>query len=268
MLTLLADTGTLLRDVGAVLVGLVTGALSGAFGIGGAVISTPGVRLLGASPLLAVGTTIPAILPGAVAGAARYIREGLVVWQVVAVAAPAGVVASVAGSLASHAVPGEGHWLGVLTAVLVGVTARQAVRKPVEAPASAGSELQGARRHVVPAAVGALSGLLSGLLGVGGGVVLIPGFLRAVRLELKPAIATSLTCVGVLSVPSTIAHALLGDIDWRLAALLTVAVVPGARLGAALALSAEDRRLRTAVGVVLGLVAVVYGVGETVGALS
>jgi uncharacterized membrane protein YfcA len=265
---ILAEVATLARDVGALLVGLVTGALSGAFGIGGAVISTPGVRLLGASPLLAVGTTIPPILPGAVAGVARYAREGLVVWPVVAIVAPVGAVASVLGSLASHAVPGEGHWLGVLTAVLVGVTARQAVRKPAETQACDASELEGARRRLVPAGVGALAGLLSGLLGVGGGVVLIPGFLRAVRLELKPAIATSLTCVGVLAVPSAVAHALLGDIDWRLSALLTVAVVPGARLGAAASLRAEDRRLRMAVAVMLGVVAVVYAVGETAGALS
>ena len=43
--------------------GLITGVLSGAFGVGGAVVSTPGLRLLGVPALVAVGTTLPSILP-------------------------------------------------------------------------------------------------------------------------------------------------------------------------------------------------------------
>jgi uncharacterized membrane protein YfcA len=44
-------------------IGFGTGVLSGMFGIGGAVVSTPAIRALGASPLAAVGSTIPSILP-------------------------------------------------------------------------------------------------------------------------------------------------------------------------------------------------------------
>ena len=48
-------------------VGFGTGVLSGMFGIGGAVVSTPAIRALGATPFEAVGSTVPAIVPGAVA---------------------------------------------------------------------------------------------------------------------------------------------------------------------------------------------------------
>jgi hypothetical protein len=82
------------------------------------------------------------------------------------------------------------------------------------------------------------------------------------HLSLKSAIATSLVCVGVFGVPATVTHALLGDVDWRLAALLTVGVVPGARLGASLTIRTAERRLRLLVGIFLGLVAVVYFVTE------
>jgi uncharacterized protein len=63
-------------------------------------------------------------------------------------------------------------------------------------------------------------------------------------------------------VPGTIAHALLGNIDWRFALLLTVGMIPGARLGAALTIRAEDRRLRLVVGAFLGATAVAYAAGE------
>jgi uncharacterized membrane protein YfcA len=244
--------------------------LSAAFGIGGAVLSTPGVRLLGASALVAVGTTLPSILPSAATGTARYWREGLVERRVVAVVAPVGVVTAVAGSLASHEVPGEGHWLMVLTAVLVGITAVRLGRgtgSPEAGPGVVRPRLGQRGETIGAVALGLVAGFLSGLLGVGGGVILLPGFLEVLRLPVKSAIATSLACVGVLAVPATVAHAFLGDIDWRLALLLAVAVVPGARLGAALAIRASDRRLRLAVAAVLGAIALVYGITELRSAL-
>jgi len=256
-----------LRDALTVLLGLVTGLLSGAFGVGGAIISTPGLRLLGVSAFGAVGTTLPPIIPGAAMGVARYASDGLIEWRVVATTAPVGLATAVLGSLASHAVPGGGRWLMVLTALLLGLTALRMVRSATaaSAPSDTPDPLGPARPSLLAAgAVGGVAGLLSGLLGVGGGLILVPGLSEVMGIPLKKAIATSLACVGVFAVPSTITHAFLGDIDWRLAALLSVAVVPGARIGASLAIAASNRRLQLAVGCVFALIALVYAAGELV----
>lgn len=250
-----------LRDVLTLLAGLGTGALSAAFGVGGAVISTPAIRALGASATVAVGTTLPSILPSAVAGTARYTREGLVDWRAVRWAVPAGAVGSVAGSLVSHAVPGDGHLLMLLTACLLAFTAARMTREPTDHGHSA--------RPVAPAGallggVGLAAGVLSGLLGVGGGIVMVPGFTELAGIPLRKTIATSLVCVGCLAVPGTITHALLHDIDWRFAGLLALAVVPGARLGAAATMRANERRLRLTVALFLGAIAVVYAAGELI----
>lgn len=255
-----------------VVVGVVTGLLSAAFGVGGAVVSTPGIRLLGVSAAFAVGTTLPSILPGAVMGAARYTRESLVRWDVVAWSAGPGVAAAPLGAWLSHRIPGDGHWLMVATAVLLGSTSlRMARAGPTDDGAGGRRAAPGGRappapppapapRVLVP--LGLLAGLLSGLLGVGGGIVLVPSFSEVARLPLKVAVATSLVCVGVLAVPATLTHWALGGIDWRVAALLSVGVLPGARLGAGLSIRASDRRLRQAVAGGLGLVAVGYLAGE------
>ena len=51
-------------------VGFVSGVLSGMFGIGGGIITTPAIRLLlGYPALVAVGTPLPVIIPGALTGA-------------------------------------------------------------------------------------------------------------------------------------------------------------------------------------------------------
>ena len=61
--------------------GIASGAVSGALGVGGATLSTPGVRLLGATPIQAVASTIPALPPSAFAGAFPYARAGLADWR-------------------------------------------------------------------------------------------------------------------------------------------------------------------------------------------
>jgi uncharacterized protein len=263
-----------LRDLLTLLIGLATGVMSALFGVGGAIVSNPGVRALGASPLVAVGTTLPSMLPGAVSGTLRYQREGLIDWPVVAWTAAAGLLAVVGGSLLSHAVPGDGHLLLLTIAVLLGFTAWRTAFGGSDAEDRGGRGNPGhrapprVRAGWLAGIVGVAAGLLSGLLGTGGGVVMVPGFTSLVGLPLKQAIASSLVCVGIFAVPATVTHALLGDVDWRLAALLTVGVIPGARLGAGLTVRIAERRLRLAVGAFLAVVAVVYAVTETLALLG
>ena len=226
-----------LRDLLTLLLGLATGVLSALFGVGGAIVSNPGLRALGAAPLVAVGsiTNRPAM-----------------------------------SLFLSLVVPGDGHLLLLLLAVLLAFPAwRTAVTGPGSATAGHDREpgrrgaAAGARKGWLAAGIGLLSGLLSGLLGIGGGVIMVPAFVELLGLPLKSAIATSLVCVGIFGIPATVTHGFLGDIDWRLATLLTVGVIPGARIGASLTIRTAERRLRLAVGVFLALVALVYFVTET-----
>lgn len=260
----------LLRDGLTLFVGMLTGVLSGAFGVGGAIISTPGIRLLGIGPLVAVGTTLPAILPSALSGGLRYQAEGLVDWRAVAMVVPAGLVASVAGALLAGSVPGEGHLLQIMTAALLGFSAwRTLVERGSPPPlrlAGEGEDLPPGRGRcgVRLGLVGLGAGGLSGLLGLGGGLVLIPGLNQVGGLSLRSTVATSLVCAGAFAIPGTVTHGALGNIDWRVALLLAVTVVPGARLGAAASLRLRERGLATAVAIFLGVVAVAYAGGELV----
>ncbi|MCU1456197.1 MAG: putative permease [Actinomycetia bacterium] len=260
------------------LLGVLTGALSAMFGVGGAVVSTPGIRALGATPLESVGSTLPSVLPSAFVGTLRYQREGLIRWQIVGGTAGVGALAAVGGALLSNVIPGGGHPLMIATAALMAFTGVQLWReRDAQARVTVGSA--SGQETVAPApplaastpervawwrlaVIGGFAGCVSGLLGVGGGVFMVPAFSKWLGLPIKAAIATSLACVGLLAIPGTLTHWYLGDINWAFAVPLCIGVIPGARAGAALALRTPDVVMRHAVAIALIVFAVVYAVGE------
>jgi uncharacterized membrane protein YfcA len=262
----IASLATPVQVAGTLLVGVVTGVLSGMFGIGGAVVSTPAVRALGATPLQGVGSTLPSIFPSSITATLRYHREGFVRWRVVQWTAAFGIASSVAGSRLASAVPGDGHILMLLTAALVAFTAYRTAfprTAPVTVGASGFEEAEPAREEWWRLGIiGFAAGGLSGLLGVGGGILMVPAYSSWARIPLKDTIATSLAVVGVLAVPGTITHALLGHIAWRFAIPLSIGVIPGARIGAHLTIKSSDRALRITVGTMLGAISLVYAISE------
>lgn len=280
------------RTILTLLAGLATGVLSGMFGVGGAVLSNPAIRALGAAPLVSVGSTLPSILPSAVSGSLRYRREHLVVGRVALWTTATGLTASIGGALLAGTIPGDGHVLLIMIACLLAFTAYRlgnvprsssaparsttAVEDPVGDLTTPATDLEAASESDVdrssPAdrrteswrlgVIGVAAGGLSGLLGLGGGVIMVPAFTEWLRLTIKESVATSLLCVGALAVPGTITHAVLGHIDWGFAIPLSIAVIPGARIGAHLAIRASVRRLRITVAIGLGLIAIAYAAGE------
>jgi hypothetical protein len=260
--------------VAVVAVGFASGVLSGMFGVGGAVLTTPGLRFLGATPIEAVGSTLPAILPGALSGAWHYRKAGLIEWSVALTSGGVGAGFAVAGAELSDHV--NAHYLMLLTAALLLYAGVRNTRAHVRAsalvalPAVVGGRafdeppepVSHSAHWMTYAVIGAGAGTLAGLLGVGGGLLLLPGYTVLLRLSPKRAVATSLVAVAMFSVPAMVTHAWLGHINWTYALLLTAGVVPGARLGARFTLTGSDARLRYLMGVFFTVLAIVYGGAE------
>lgn len=248
-------------------VGVLAGMLSALLGIGGAVVTTPAVRVLGATPIEAVGSTVPAILPGAISGAVRYARAGLVDWTLATGLGLSGAVFALGGAGVSSLV--DGRLLMVLTAALMlwsGISVlRGADPAPVESDVEADvvtSTPDVPRPMWKVVLVGAGSGFVAGLLGVGGGIIMVPAMAGPLGIPMKKAVASSLVAVAIFSVPALVAHMALGHVDWTYALPLMLGVVPGAQLGARMTIGASERTLRRAFGLLVVVLAVVYGATE------
>lgn len=96
------------------------------------------------------------------------------------------------------------------------------------------------------ALVGSLAGLLSGLLGVGGGIVLVPGLIAIAKLDQRLAHGTSLAATLPIAMASFVTYLAHGNVDWGVAPWLAIGAVAGAVLGTTL-LSVLPKRTVTIV---------------------
>jgi uncharacterized protein len=244
-----------LRYLAFALAGLAAGIFSGSLGLGGALVATPFIRFLGVSPFLAIGTTVPVLLPTTLTGAWTYQRSGLVNLRVAGWTALGGAVGAVIGAFSTRRIPGGGHVLMLITAGLLIVLAIRMFPRRREPEEAAQLNQPGALALTL---FGGLAGFFSGLLGIGGGFLMVPVFIRFFGLPIKTALGTSLAVITVTAIPNVVAQSLVGNIDWKIAFLLAIGVVPGALTGARLAIRAREKTLRYAVAIAVLAVAIAY----------
>ena len=107
--------------------------------------------------------------------------------------------------------------------------------------------------------LGLIAGFLSSLVGIGGGLVIVPGLVLVMAFSQKMAQGTSLAIllppIGILAVMSYYKQ---GYVDLRVAAILCVTFLVGSYFGGKLAIGLSDNTLKKIFGVFLLLVAAKY----------
>jgi len=109
---------------------------------------------------------------------------------------------------------------------------------------------------LICAAIGLTAGTLGGLLGVGGGIVLVPAFIRFLHLPAHQAVATSITVIVFISFSAAFKQYQQGSTQWRIVGLVLVTSVIGAWIGAAFTDQVPERELRLGFAAFLMVVSV------------
>ncbi len=104
--------------------------------------------------------------------------------------------------------------------------------------------------------VGIVAGLLSGAFGIGGAIIVIPALVFILGLSQHEAQGTSLAFmippVGILA---TWNYWKAGNVNWKIALILSLTFFIGAYFGSNISLNISDRMLRKLFGGLLILIA-------------
>jgi uncharacterized membrane protein YfcA len=234
----------------------------GLLGVGGGFVMVPlQVMWAKTTQRRAAGNSLAAIVPIGIVGAciyyfgARSPQLNLKVAVFVMIGSSAGAL--VGATLASR-VPERA--LKMLVAALLVVAAATEVHDAV----LGGSAVldSASRSELAPVSYallilsGALIGIVSGLTGVGGGVLMVPTLVVGFGLGQRVAQGTSLLAILPTAGVGAVIHQRHGDLDPRAAGLMSLGGVPGALLGAVLALVLPQRVLAGLFGLLLAALAV------------
>jgi uncharacterized membrane protein YfcA len=205
-------------------IGVATGFLSGLLGVGGGFLIVPALLALAWQMPEAIGTSLLYVtVVGAVGaihhGRKRNIDAKIVVWS----ALPA-IAGAQAGAWLSERLP---FWsLDLSFAILLLFAAGQLASSHLEPVTGTPS-----KGRIV--GLGAMVGVLSGVLGVGGGVLLVPGQTRWLGIPLVRAIGNSLAIVILTGVSGVVAHVMRGHVVWQPGLVLIVGGILGLQVGLA-----------------------------------
>lgn len=245
------------------LLGLLTGTLSGLLGIGGGLLMVPALTVFGVPLVQATATSLVGVFLSSVSGSVRNLSAGELNWKVSLSLAIFGILTAQVGAWMGDRVADALLSLAFAALLLITIylmNLRRSLQRqqaqdqaqdqaqnqgkdqekdPLASPASPASPAP--YRFAPIAGIGLLAGLLSGLFGVGGGVVMVPLQMLFLGETIKAAVRTSLGAIVPIAVSGLAQHTWNGNVLWIPGICLGVGGIIGAQFGTRLLPRLPDR---------------------------
>jgi uncharacterized membrane protein YfcA len=264
--------------------GMLTGLLSGMFGVGGGFLTTPLMIFYGIPPTVAAASAASQVTGASVSGAFAHSRRGGVDFQMGGVLVAGGILGTGIGALLFNLLERLGQIdtvINILYVVLLGSIGGLMAKESIQSIRAERTGIPIAarkRRHhpmvaslpmrwrfyrsglyispLAPLLLGIGTGILTMLMGIGGGFVLVPAMLYILGMSANVVVGTSLFQILFVTMATTMMHALTTHaVDIVLASLLLLGSVSGAQVGAQFAQKASPVKLRLILAVIVLLVA-------------
>jgi uncharacterized membrane protein YfcA len=237
--------------------GVGVGFAGGLLGLGGAFIMTPVQYFMFTSMglptdlaiKLAFGTSLLVILSLAASGAWRHSLKGVVRWRAALIMGGCGLAFAFGGATLAAHLPGAALKIAFGAIILLSAL-RMLTAPPPDVEASPRENPWLLAAWSVPI------GFVSGILGIGGGILMIPVLVLALRFRMHNAVGTSLSVMLFIAAGGVIGYLVnglgvsglpdhsIGYINLPSWGLLAVASVGTAQLGAIVAHKLPARYLR------------------------
>ncbi len=280
--------------------GMLTGVLSGLFGVGGGFLTTPLLIFMGISPPVAVATSANQIIGSSLSGLLTQWRKGNVDFQIGGLLITGGLVGSALGVVLFNWLQAVGLIDFVISLLYVfllgsiggtmGVESWRALKRQrqleVGTLTPTASKPRSALRLrfglfiralpwviffprsnvrisiLLPLFVGLLAGTLVSMMGIGGGFFMIPAMIYLLGMPTSMVVGTSLFQILFVTTQTTVLHAVSSQtVDILLAALLLIGGVIGAQIGTRLGTRLKPEMIRAMLAALVLLVALRLAIG-------
>jgi len=238
------------------LLGLMVGMLSGLLGVGGGVLLTPALHILGMSMPLAVGTTLTQMVASSFTGAAKHFRQNNIVLPIALLLGIPALVGVWLGRNLMVFFDQQGRadawtsalYIGFLLYIGYNMFRRSREPMPLASPGDLPKvsifrkiwqlgpifSWRGGERLplLTPMFLGLIVGIISSLTGLGGGFFYVPVMVGFLHLRINQAVGTSLVCVFMGSLVGAIAYYQSNMVDLNVALYLAIGSSVGGIIGA------------------------------------
>jgi len=172
--------------------GVAVGFASGLLGVGGCFIMVPVqfwvLKTIGVDPTIAIriafGTNLLVVLPTAISGARTHNKKGAVIWKAAIAFGISGLIGAFTGGFIASLLPGKILTTGFGIVVILGAV-RMLTAKPPQITDEPSDNVAAFIFWGIPL------GIVSGIVGIGGGVIMIPIMLYALKFKMHQAVGTS-----------------------------------------------------------------------------
>jgi len=266
-----------------VFIGMLVGALSGLFGVGGGFLMTPLLIFLGIPPVVAVGSEAPHVLASSVSGVIAHWRKKNVDFKMGFFLLSGGIVGSTLGVNLFKLLKTYGQidiviqflfliFLGFIGISMAFESARTTIKNyrttsAIRTKLHQHSWIHGLpfklRFHrsklyisaIPPILIGFFVGVLSAMMGVGGGFIMIPAMVYILGMSTNVVVGTSLFQIIFVTANSTFFQSYLNQtVDIVLSALMILGGVIGAQIGVRIGSRLKAEYLRGILAILVLLV--------------
>ncbi|HEY93098.1 MAG TPA: sulfite exporter TauE/SafE family protein [Dehalococcoidia bacterium] len=187
--------------------GVGVGFAGGLLGVGGCFIMTPIQYMIftnigipaDIAIKLAFGTNLLVVLPTAISGAWRHSKKGAVWWKPAITMGSCGLICAFGGATLATHLPGAGLKIAFGAVILAGGIWMLTARTPKV-------EQEPKDNPWLWVAWSILIGIITGTIGIGGGVLMVPILVLALKFKMHNAVATSLAIMIFTSIGGVIGY--------------------------------------------------------------
>ena len=224
-----------------IIIGIVAGILGSLVGIGGGILISPALSLLGLAPSQVASTSLIAVSSTSISSTIAYARLRKIQYSIGLKLAIFSAPGAISGALISASISPL-HFRLLFVLLLLATGLYLLFRNSVLRQRKFDSEPVWIKVLFYFGAF--VAGLVSSIFGIGGGIIFVPLLVIIIRMNMSSAVPTSQLALMSTALVGTITHIIIGNPEYIYALLLSIGSFIGAQIGAKISARFNDSTLR------------------------